>query len=328
MSRRLPLFDALKGFAILMVVYTHVLQYVGIRSYLDNPFFMFTYAFHMPLFMTISGYFAASSLQLKLPDLLKKKAIALLLPCLTTGVVVVALNMLFHLEPKFASPTYLFYNLWYLKSLFGCYLVAWLSLRLTRRKLPLAIIISLAVSFFLPGIYHWPFMLPFFWLGYAWRKVPDWFVRNGKWASIVAVGVFILLWPAWDGRATVYFSALKLIDYRELAWTGENLLSHFFRLAIGLAGTIVSISLFTWLYKHKRSFSLLEKLGKYTLETYALHFILIHIGLFRYIAIPYTSLMYELIYCPIITAVVFAWCMLCIRIINRNKITSLLFFGK
>ena len=160
------MFDALKGFAILIVVYTHVLQYVGIRYYLDNPFFEFTYAFHMPLFMTVSGYFSASSLQMKLPELLKKKTIALLLPCITTGLVVIVLNMLFHFAPKYAKPTYLLFNLWYLKSLFGCYIVAWLSLRCTRNKLPYAILISLVASLFLPGIYHWPFMIPFFWLGY------------------------------------------------------------------------------------------------------------------------------------------------------------------
>lgn len=67
--------------AILMVVYTHVLRYVGIGCYLDNPFFKFTYAFHMSLFMTVSGYFSVSSLQMTLPGLLKKKTIALLLPC-------------------------------------------------------------------------------------------------------------------------------------------------------------------------------------------------------------------------------------------------------
>ncbi len=50
-----------------------------------------------------------------------------------------------------------------------------LLLRCTRNKLPYVILISLAASLFLPGIYHWPFMIPFFWLGYMWQKV-----RNGS----------------------------------------------------------------------------------------------------------------------------------------------------
>lgn len=329
MSRRLSMFDALKGFAILMVVYTHVLQYVGIRYYLDNPFFEFTYAFHMPLFMTVSGYFSASSLQMKLPELLKKKTIALLLPCITTGLVVIVLNMLFHFAPKYAKPAYLLFNLWYLKSLFGCYIVAWLSLRCTRNKLPYAILISLVASLFLPGIYHWPFMIPFFWLGYMWQKCPEWFIHNGKWAGIIAAGVFIFLWPVWNGKMTVYVTPLELIDYRQLVWRGENLLPHFLRLAIGLAGTVVSISLFTWLYKNKRTnLPLLERLGQYTLEIYALHFILIHLALYHYITIPYTSLIYELLYCPAITVMILVWCALCVLVINRNKTAKLLFFGK
>lgn len=323
------MFDALKGFAILMVVYTHVLQYVGIGYYLDNPFLKFTYAFHMPLFMTVSGYFSVSSLQKALPGLLKKKAIALLLPCLTTGLVVIVLNQLFHFAPQYAKLTYLLFNLWYLKSLFGCYIVAWLSLRCTRNKLPYAIIISLIASLFLPGIFHWPFMMPFFWLGYVWRKSPEWFVRNGKWAGGIAVAAFVLLWPVWHGKMTVYVSPLELIDYRRLVWSGENLGPHVLRLAIGLAGTVASISFFTWLYEGKKSaLPLLERIGQYTLEIYVLHFILIHLTLYRYVTIPYSHLMYELLYCPMVTAVVFAWCIFCIRCMNRNQTTRLLFFGK
>lgn len=328
MPGRLPMFDALKGFAILMVVYTHVLQYAGIGYFLDNPFFKFTYAFHMPLFMVISGYFSASSLQLSFPGLLKKKAVELLLPCLTTGALVLALNLLFHFAPQYARPTYLLFNLWYLKSLFGCYVAAWLSLYLTRGKLPAAIILSLTASLFLPGIFHWPFMLPFFWLGFIWRKSPDWFVRNGKWAGIAGVGIFVALWPLWDGKMSVYFTPLELIDYHRLTWAGANLLPHILRLMIGLAGTVATISLFTWLYRRGKSFRPLEKLGRYTLEIYALHFILIHLALYRYITIPYVGLVYELLYCPLITALVFVLCLLCIRIIGSNRFTELIFFGK
>lgn len=75
------------------------------------------------------------------------------------------------------------------------------------------------------------------------------------------------------------------------------------------SGTVVSISLFTWLYKNKRTgLPLLERLGQYTLEIYALHFILIHLALYHYITIPYTSLIYELLYCPAITVMILVWC--------------------
>lgn len=325
---RLPLFDALKGFAILMVVYTHVLQYAGIDSFWHNPFFKFTYAFHMPLFMTVSGYFSASSLRLSLPELLKKKAVALLLPCLTAGIVVLSLNLAFHFAPKYAKPTYLVGNLWYLKSLFGCYVAAWLSLRLTRGNLPRAAVISLTASLFLPAIYHVPFMLPFFWLGYGWRRKPDLFARHGKRAGWIALLLFVALWQVWDGLATVYVAPLRLIDYRSLTWAGKNLLPHLLRLAIGGAGAVASISLFTYLYERGRSFRLLERLGRYTLEVYSLHFMLIHLALYRYITVPYVAGVYELLYCPLLTALVFAWCGACIRVLNKSGMTRLLFFGK
>lgn len=75
------------------------------------------------------------------------------------------------------------------------------------------------------------------------------------------------------------------------------------------SGTVVSISLFTWLYKNKRTgLPLLERLGQYTLEIYALHFILIHLALYHHITIPYTSLIYELLYCPAIIVMILVWC--------------------
>lgn len=328
MPERLPLFDALKGFAILMVVYTHVLQFAGIGYYLDNPVFEFTYAFHMPLFMTISGYFSASSLQRPLPELLRRKAVALLLPCLTAGVLVVLLNRTFHWAPQYARPTYLLFNLWYLKSLFGCYLVAWLSLRGARGSLPGAIAGSLLASLFLPGLFHWPFMLPFFWLGYAWRRRPDWFVRNGRWAGLLAAGLFIALWQVWSGGMTVYIRPLRLVDYRHLAWAGKNFLPHLLRLAIGLAGTAASVALFTALYRHRLRFRFLERLGRCTLEIYVLHFSLIHLSLFRHLTVPYVSGIYEGIVCPLGTALFIAACLLLIRLANRSNLLRLLLFGK
>lgn len=328
-NKRLPLFDALKGFAILMVVYTHVLQYVGVGYYLDNPMFEFTYAFHMPLFMTISGYFSRSAPQIRLPDLLKKKAVALLLPCLTAGIIIVLLNQAFHCAPKYARFTYLYFNLWYLKSLFGCYLVAWVSLRLLRGRLLAAIILSLLASLFLPGLFHWPFMMPFFWAGYVWRKQPDWFLRHGRWAGPLAVVLFGALWPWWDGKMTVYCTPLCLVDYKHLAWSGANLWPHILRLLIGAAGTVASLSLFTWLYHDRqKTFPPLERMGRRTLEIYVLHFFLIHLALFRYVAIPYVPWLYEFAYCPLITLVVFAGCYVSVRLISKNRVLSLLFFGK
>ena len=56
------IFDAIKAFAIGLVVYGHSIQYLSGCTW-DNEIFRIIYTFHMPLFFMISGYFFSSSLQ-------------------------------------------------------------------------------------------------------------------------------------------------------------------------------------------------------------------------------------------------------------------------
>lgn len=98
---RNPYFDTLKAIAILCVVYAHCLQYLGIESYLHHPLFRTIYAFHMPLFMAVSGYFSVHAMQLSLNELAKKKSIRLLLPCLTAGIVVISFNNVIGLTDRY-----------------------------------------------------------------------------------------------------------------------------------------------------------------------------------------------------------------------------------
>ena len=54
-TTRFEFVDALRGFAIVFVVIGHTLQY-GAADPDENALFRLIYAFHMPLFMFISGF--------------------------------------------------------------------------------------------------------------------------------------------------------------------------------------------------------------------------------------------------------------------------------
>ena len=71
-GNRLRSFDILKLFAIFLVLWGHCIQYFLSSKPVDEPLYRTIYAFHMPLFMMISGYFAASSMHIRLNDFLKK----------------------------------------------------------------------------------------------------------------------------------------------------------------------------------------------------------------------------------------------------------------
>ena len=73
-GNRLRSFDILKLFAIFLVLWGHCIQYFLSSEPVDEPLYRTIYAFHMPLFMMISGYFAASSMHIRLNDFLKKRA--------------------------------------------------------------------------------------------------------------------------------------------------------------------------------------------------------------------------------------------------------------
>ena len=60
MKERAILLDALRGFAIILVVLGHAIQ-SSFVDYDNNPFFRIIYSFHMPLFMFLSGYVSYAS---------------------------------------------------------------------------------------------------------------------------------------------------------------------------------------------------------------------------------------------------------------------------
>lgn len=64
-TERIEYIDTLRGFAIFLVTLGHVLEESGYRG---MPLFQFIYAFHMPLFICISGFVIAYSFNKKLEN--------------------------------------------------------------------------------------------------------------------------------------------------------------------------------------------------------------------------------------------------------------------
>ena len=75
---RLEFIDALRGFAIVLVVLGHALQYT-LESSDANPLYRLIYSFHMPLFMFISGFVYSGGKRSGTAEL-RSKSQALLVP--------------------------------------------------------------------------------------------------------------------------------------------------------------------------------------------------------------------------------------------------------
>ena len=114
MKQRIFALDNLKGILIILVVVGHCIQFT--TNDFDNvALFRFIYAFHMPLFMWVSGFVNYHDGATKL-SILKRRAIQLALPFLSWTL----LNCLItcnphHLVDVFFNPTL---SVWFVWDLF------------------------------------------------------------------------------------------------------------------------------------------------------------------------------------------------------------------
>lgn len=110
MRQRLAYFDNLKGFAILLVVLGHCIQSCGTGEHY-RFLFNLIYAFHMPLFMAVSGYFGYRSGDINLLSRTKKNVVRLMVPYFAWGGLSL---LLFKTSPLqlFISPDSYLWFLW------------------------------------------------------------------------------------------------------------------------------------------------------------------------------------------------------------------------
>ena len=84
-EKRKDALDLLKGLAIILVIWGHVIQHCLSSNQVDEPVYRFIYTFHMPLFMVLCGFFSWSSMKMEFYGMLKKKALTLLYPSIIWG---------------------------------------------------------------------------------------------------------------------------------------------------------------------------------------------------------------------------------------------------
>ena len=180
--------DRLKGFAILLVIAGHCIQYSNGLSYFnregffDNRAYQMIYGFHMPLFMTISGYlFSKTIASRSIASVLWTRVRSLLVPVMLWGMIIYLLERKLLNHDKIPSDpvrllkdyiTTCAYSLWFLWAVFYCSIVAALVNKFLKNSW-LAYLGICALLFFVPDEYNayvYKFMFPYFVLPVVFRK--------------------------------------------------------------------------------------------------------------------------------------------------------------
>ena len=276
----------------------------------------------MALFMIVSGLFAKKSFILPFKDLLKKKFTQLLVP---GWICYIGITVFSHIVSQngfddvkwqdFVAPY------WFLTSLFFCYVVSYVAVKLFP-NLWLAAIISCLIMCAFPPYFDCSKMLPFFWFGIIFgEKLKS---INLK-VALPATALFILLLILW-WKGEYYELPNTFIDYVEWGITpyAKDLLLKYI---IGFSGSTVLLYVLKTIYtciKESHYMNSLCYIGRNTLGIY-----LLHTACFSLIIHPLSMTSWYVYLCvyPMITFMVVATTIMLIRWLSNYRILRKLILG-
>lgn len=321
--------DALKLFAIFLVLLGHCIQHLLTSEPWSEPMYRAIYSFHMPLFMLLVGYFAKGLLGLSLKEVILKKFQQLLLPAISFSLLSISANIandILHLDLHAGDYVWkLLSNFWFLRSAFCCCILFYVfSLPKRFRYISLLIsvvIVQLALRL-VPNEYNvFTFnlsrMYPCFLAGFFMAEKKEMLTRHAVMVTIVALSVYCLMFQGWS----------------DLAWQSYSQWgSLYYQIIIGLAGSLVVFMTFTSCAKYLPSTAaghFLCDLGKYTLGVYLLQYYILERGLRALLNCDGLDFaVFNFVVAPLMATAVLCICIVLIKFILRNSTLAFLLLGR
>ena len=337
-KQRLISFDLLKLFAIFLVLWGHCIQYLLHDNPFDNPVFMSIYAFHMPLFMMMSGFFARKTLSNKKPlEIIKNKFLELVLPCISVGAILLGGYFIKTccIDASAISSLYETFNavivkdLWFLKSLFCCFLLATLAYS-GKKHLYVKLGLTVLLSFFL-NFYMLKRMYLFFVAGILLNANIELFKKHARMIFLGSLAGFLLLLSTYD--KTIYLTQIGDVKDAVMAADGNMIIhtigSFFHNITTGLLGCTTFISLFYTLDQlfSASGLSRLAKMGQYTLGIYILQYVILERNLAPLIHCE-DSALFNFLIAPLLSVILVVGCYLLTRLIEQKRAAAFFILGK
>lgn len=339
-KRRLIYIDLLKAFAIFLVVWGHAIMHLSSRDCNQDETWLFVNSFHMPLFMTMAGFFASGSLKKGVAGFLKHKFSQLLLPCIVWGVILYVAELI--ISPKFILTansflSVMFRELWFLKSAFLCYILFYFSIASMRKiNVPHATVYAMVISLLLCQVvplFKINIMYPCFVCGAVIRKYQAYVFGHWKFISVISILIFMVIYFACHNLDLPTTSDIKNAIFRgDFKLLSQLPVVVILKLAIGMSATIFLISLFYGIFSKSEGNGIVATftvVGQYTLSIYILQTLILERIMANYIKLDSISpMIFDLIVTPILSVVLLWGCVYVAKILEHYKVMRYLLFGK
>ena len=277
-SRRVPFWDNARFVAVTLVVVGHGIQRLTSDSNNALVLYLFIYAFHMPAFAIISGYFSKAS-----PPTtrrMKKVLTDILLPYVIMETIWTFVQFLVEGKQEF-NPTNPSWTLWFLLAL-GIFRLVLPYLVLVRMPLLWAVLLSVMVGYFSNvdstfSLSRAIGILPFFVLGWQARQwgIVERFLALGRAVWLVR-GIAVAVFAAWLAVVVAGIDQWRAIDLRywffyEDSYKGlgeTEWWAGFVRLGLILLAVLLSAAFLSLI---PRSATWITGFGQATMYVYLLH---------------------------------------------------------
>lgn len=282
-KKRIDYIDITKGIAIFLVVWGHVIQVGGAeRDFFQDKLFTFIYSFHMPLFMILSGYVFAKTIQRKvLRENIRNKLTRLVIPAVCWGILYYAVKIIIenylldgHYSFSISGMVQEIENVWFLWSVFCCTMIVLFAEQIKNKVFAFLFYFSaVVILYYIPNGELHLFLFPYFLIGYIWGKKEKISFMFG----CVCILLFPILLSYYSKEHYIYVSGIT--RWCDELGVGRQISIDIFRWGIGLAGSFFIITLVRWITKEVSSDNKIckafKELGKYTLEIYVMQRILV-----------------------------------------------------
>lgn len=273
----------------------------------------------MPLFMIIAGYFSNHTLDKGFVQLIKYKAIQLLLPCFTWSFIM----FLFNIQVNDNSPFGIF---WFLPCLFICYTLLWFVKKVRNKLVRIILIFLLSI---ITGRYHFPQMFICFALGSFLYSYPNLF--SSKVLLIVSGLVFLLILSQW--HLLFNYPLYRLMDVINSNITVLGSINHLLILLIGISGALFCICIFNTLLSrlgsdNYRLLKFISVAGGKTLGIYVIQEIVLEKIVGEYVKLDtVNSIVSNYIIFPCISIGMIYVSVIILNTVEKSKYLSLMLFG-